>query len=734
MKKNYIIVFLIGLLMILGLRGRDYYHFETEKSGYTEEYKNADKKEYQGLIASIGDLELKRGSYILIITYQNDGSQNYFEVVDNHHSDGMQIDEAVLYSAVYESGEHESQYILELEDDTNNVVINSYQKNGKLKISGYVLKSVKPYYSDTIFLMFLWCALSGLVWFRRKWMGSKEAKPILLIVIVSILVSLPLFTDFIATGHDIVYHMIRVRGIGEALQSGQQFPVRINMSFNNGYGLLNPIMYPELFLYIPGSLCALGVSLMMAIKFFLILINIVTGVLSYLSVKTIANKKIAVAFSIIYLLAPYRLCNLYVRFALGEFIAMAFLPVLFVGIYHIILGNTDRWWMAAIGCTGVLESHLLSTELSAFFAVFIVLLNLGKFITSMDRICASIKAVVSAVLLNLWYLIPLIGFIRSDFVLTGDLRYLGENGVYLYQLLNPRFSAADDKVLGTTSGDMSLAIGIVYAIGVVLFIYWMRQKKTGEESIEKICKQTLILGGIALYMASWIFPWNIVYKSDVLAKLFGIVQFSWRFLAYATLFLTFATAYILIWSYEQKDLWFKVMMVCMIITAVCVLDGYTSEVPTLLENKYTKLSDSGEYNYFYKSDYDTSVFWERNRTITSNVEIAVSDYVQKGTNTDFDYAVECPDGVDVYTITLPYYNYGLYQVTLNGQLMNIHSNDEELVSIDVPADITEGHIELRYVTRKLYKAADIVSLLTCIIFAGYGIVSICKRKKVTTCF
>ena len=89
---------------------------------------------------------------------------------------------------------------------------------------------------------------------------------------IAILVSVPLFTDFLSTGHDIAYHLFRIKGISEALLNGQ-IPVRVNTALNNGYGLINPIMYPEMWLYIPGILCAAGVSLLLSVSSFCILVN-----------------------------------------------------------------------------------------------------------------------------------------------------------------------------------------------------------------------------------------------------------------------------------------------------------------------------------------------------------------------------------------------------------------------------------------------------------------------------
>ena len=79
---------------------------------------------------------------------------------------------------------------------------------------------------------------------------------------------------------------------------------------------------------------------------------------------------------------------------------------------------------------------------------------------------------------------------------------------------------------------------MVYLVGmIVLMIY---SADINRENVEKktFLFQNIVMGIIAVYMASWLFPWEVIYKNEVLGRIFGIIQFSWRFLAFATLFLS----------------------------------------------------------------------------------------------------------------------------------------------------------------------------------------------------
>lgn len=720
------IIFVVGLLMILVLRYRDYYHYETQEGGYLEEYEDSvEQEKYEGMIASAGGLHLKAGEYSILIDSTSWGSGNYFEIVDTLYSDGGKIEDKVLFSSKYEKGVARNTYYFSLDEEATGVYIRSYQVDGELSLSEYQLNSEKPYYTDTYFLALLWIVCIGIFFWKFSWFTSGKGKYILVICAVGIIVSLPLFTDFMGDGHDLFYHLQRVNGVAKSMILKDHFPIRVNTAFNYGYGQVNPIMYPELFLYIPGALCALGVSLLISIKFFLVLINLATGIIGFYSIRTVAKERTALAFSIVYMLAPYRLNNLYVRFALGEFLAMTFLPVLFVGIWHVVRGNHKRWWMGVIGCCCVLQAHLLTTEMSILFAIGFVLLNL-RFFLKRDRILAALKAIILSVGLNLWYLIPLIQFMGFDFQLVESPRELAENGVYFSQMFSTIYSAENDKVIGSTYHDMVLSVGLTLLIGILAFLLYRKAITEGKDDKEKFLHCCLILGTAAMYMASWLFPWQIIYQSDTLAKLFGIIQFSWRFLVFVTLFFSIITAYVLEWSWDNKRILGYVISICAVYSMVVLTNGYTYENETALKNKFDQAYETYTYTGFYEMDYNIRKLEERKNivTLSKDADLRINNYIQKGTNLSFDFNLE--DKSSGYAMSFPYYNYGFYKVRLNGNEIPTFSDELNLVAIQLPDGIENGHIELKYSERKLYMAGDAATLAT----LGFIVVwSILKKRN-----
>ena len=99
--SRWIIVLIIGLMAILALRDRDYFHYYVESSGNTDEYRESDRDSFKGAMAFVGPFELKKGTYDITVTYKNKGESNYFEIVDTEYSDGIQVYEKSLDKFVY---------------------------------------------------------------------------------------------------------------------------------------------------------------------------------------------------------------------------------------------------------------------------------------------------------------------------------------------------------------------------------------------------------------------------------------------------------------------------------------------------------------------------------------------------------------------------------------------------------------------------------------------------------
>lgn len=302
------------------------------------------------------------GTYTLYIPYKAETPGSWYEVTDYETN-------TVLARGDYDPGQQSISVVFERRDGQYTLLVRSYQGEGQLKISGYNLFSSGPVYTDTFWILGLFALLALFVYWclRRKRAGHPRDLQLLLLACIF---SLPYLNDKLQNGHDIPFHLGRIFGIGVALRNGQ-FPVRLcDDLYSVVGGYANPVMYPELFLYFSGAMCALGASVLLATKVLFILIEFLTAYCGYYGAKQIAGDEAGMVFTVLYLCCPYRLDNIYIRAAVGEALAMAFLPLAAAGIYQLMQGDPKKgFWSALLGITGVLQSHIISSFLLVFFGV-----------------------------------------------------------------------------------------------------------------------------------------------------------------------------------------------------------------------------------------------------------------------------------------------------------------------------------------------------------------------------
>ena len=271
--------------------------------------------------------------------------------------------------------------------------------------------------SSDVFLMcfILACGFSlvGICLFKKEL--NAKFKIALFLIALAIFVSYPLFNNYLIWQHDINFHLNRIESLKEAI-SNFQIPNRINVLANNGYGYIASTMYPELFMYIPALLRVFNVSYILSYKALLFLINFVSIFTMYYCIKKISkNTKAGLIGAIIYAGANYRLECIFSRGAVGEALALAFLPIVILGLYEVLIGNRKHWYLLALGVTGVLQSHIISS----FFLVIICAVFGIAFIKNIieeKRYKEILIAIATVVLLNIWFIVPFLQvYFNPDF-------------------------------------------------------------------------------------------------------------------------------------------------------------------------------------------------------------------------------------------------------------------------------------------------------------------------------
>jgi len=159
----------------------------------------------------------------------------------------------------------------------------------------------------------------------------KKYVPIILILIASIYVSLPLLSEKLDMLYDDgVQHICRLMGTFQSIQEGQTFPV-IMSNFTNEFGYSWNLFYSPITAYIPLIFKILGFTFTNCIKIFMFVVVFLSGISMYFFTKKVTkNEMVSTLAAIIYIFAPYRLTDMYIRNAIAELTSFIFLPMVFM--------------------------------------------------------------------------------------------------------------------------------------------------------------------------------------------------------------------------------------------------------------------------------------------------------------------------------------------------------------------------------------------------------------------
>jgi len=352
----------------------------------------------------------------------------------------------------------------------------------------------------------------------------------IIVFVLSYWVLKPLFATGYFPMHDDT-QVARVVEMGRALRGGQ-FPVRWVSEL--GYGLGYPIFnfYGPLPYYVGGFFYALGVSGLIATKLMMGIGLIGAGIAMYVAVSEIVGISGGVLAAVFYMYAPYHAVDAYVRGAVGEYWALIFLPIIFLGVWRIIHKKTaSGLLLGASGIAGVVLSHTIlgyaSIAITGFACVFLT----GWYARVKDWV--RVKTFVFLILLGLglsaFFWLPAITEMKytnvaSQISATADYH---DHFVCLPELWNSIWGYGG-SAKGCLDG-FSMKIGKVHLITSLLVLFTMalgfiRGRRAKE----------LAGAGTVILLMSVFFMLPVSTRVWEVLPLFSYLQYPWRFLTFAT--------------------------------------------------------------------------------------------------------------------------------------------------------------------------------------------------------
>lgn len=563
----------------------------------------------------------------------------------------------------------------------------------------------------------------------------------------ALIVSVPCLMRYTYFGHDLLFHQERLATLGRELAYGQ-FPVRLERDMLNGYGYANSLFYCDLLLYPAAFLYRFYVPLQTCWHIYVFCANLLTAVFAYLAFREISGSvRIGTVGMLLYVFAAYRIIDVYERAAAGEYSAMAFLPLVLLGMWRI--AQSERpvfrdWAPLAIGVAGIVQSHVLSTELIAGFLVLGCIFGL-KDIFHWRKITAIGKAAVTCVLLSLWFVVPMLQTMRAVPVqATAVTNGIQASGAYLLQLFSLFVNASSTgSVPNGTTGEMPLTLGFAFLIAIAAVVEVFLRKgqipqlagaggKTAAGDNISVYSQARAyrfmmvcfwLGIIATAFATIHFPWD---RADALfgpgiAKILGSIQYSWRYLGFATIFLCTAAvlALRLLGQLRAEDSAKRVRVyAASMLCASAVLCGYYFTSMAFVHTEVlTQSSSNLDSMSISVGEYLLQATYNRGDGGIADVVTPVADceevYIENyGSHCgDISFTATNPEE-EAHQVLLPVMNYGQYHLTdENGSEFSLSTGDNGRIAFELPAEWT-GELTLKWREPKLWRVTEILSALT----------------------
>jgi len=350
---------------------------------------------------------------------------------------------------------------------------------------------------------------------------------LVLLILISSIAIRPLFHEGFFPIHDNT-QVARVYELYKSLSSGL-VPVRWVADLGYGYGYPIFSFYAPLAYYIGASFIFLGLSALVATKIMIGLAVISAGITMYYLMREITDEWSGLIAGVLYVYAPYHALNLYVRGAVGELWAYAFIPLAFFGFLRI--ARSPSWLsitLAVLGFSGVILSHNLTALMVSPFLLLLIVYLIYKNSSRYARL-----AIFSAFFLSLavssWYWLPAIGeiqYVNVGSVIGGGSDYI-DHYVCFSQLWTSQWGFAGSGP-GCVDG-ISFQLGKIHILLAMfgIALSFLLQKKRG----------TAVFIGVVLFLSVFL----MLPISRPIWDSLGFMkylQFPWRFLQLSMFFLS----------------------------------------------------------------------------------------------------------------------------------------------------------------------------------------------------
>ncbi len=709
----------------------------TELTDWKMEYSEERSTDISILEVNYGTVS--SGIYKIEVNYSVDQDQHVWIVTD-----GYSIPEE-LEGVILDHRKHTATYYITNKTKAENFTVRfMYDGGQQYEVNSiHLYKSKRGYMKSFLEIFVLFSILEIAIYLYNH---KRDAfKKLILLGVISVIGCLPLLVKGINIGHDFTYHYARIEGIYRELMAGN-FPVYFQSIWCDGYGSPVSMYYGDWMLYLPAGLRLFGFDFVIAYKIFIFVVTFFTALIAKFSFnKIFKDERIALLLAFVYVVAPYRLIDIYVRTAVGEYSALMFMPLVIAGYYGIMeqsalsnnvrrkIFNFDRDTvtkinMLAIGMAGLVTCHMLSTEITVFILVACTIIFIRRL--SFVKIRAFIAAILEFISMSCFFLVPFVdAYLHNDLEINHTvseksyIQYAGIQIGELFAFFKDIFGEGQSYNYGLER--MQLSLGLLLTVTIILAIIIIVKRKANLRLKIFTC-----LTLFTVFMATDVFPWNFLVCYTHIGQILASIQFPWRFLTYATAFAVIVLGDVILVGInfiKEKDFIIRIDAKKVISIAIIVVSGveilsFNSKYIDGYEPLYSasQVIDTRSPAEYLRYDTDQYAFvWEVTGTNAECVEVG-----RNGSK----MAIYCSTGSKGGTVTVPMQNViGFTAVDTEGNTFDIVDGENNEIMIELPANY-EGTITVKFTPYWYWLAAFVYSLL---FILGYIIIVIKNNFKRT---
>jgi len=361
-----------------------------------------------------------------------------------------------------------------------------------------------------------------------------------LAVILVLILTIPAFWSIAKPGyfpmHDDMQAM-RTLQMRKCLLDGQ-IPCRWVPDMGYGYGYPQFNFYGPLPYYFMAGLTFLGLSILDSVKIGFIITIPISALGMYFLAREFWGRLGSIISALLFVYAPYRAVDMYVRGAVGEFWALSFLPFIFLFLKRLIEGKKYSVLGLSIFLSLLLITHNITSMITApFLVLWIVYFAYFQKKHLKEVFQKLMLSGLWSISLSAFYLLPAWfekKYVHVDTIIMGYFDYR-RHFISLAQLFLRSFWGYGTSDLGPRD-EIFLGVGLVHLVFAALSLLALFVAGLFFREKPKKIKTALVFLGLFLlsvFMAHSrsSFVWRAL-------PLLEFVQFPWRFLTLSILFIS----------------------------------------------------------------------------------------------------------------------------------------------------------------------------------------------------